>query len=164
MGFGKLLIFLWTVLTSPVGMQDTSGCSFRMADCILKRGYHKLLRHTPIHRYPDYLISAKIHNSCKVQPAFICRDVRNIAYHFLSGSVCRKIPVQDIFRHRKVMTGICCRFISSVTFWLYTVFTHDALYTLVVDRFFWFPVYFMGYLSGAISASRLLMDSDNLFQ
>lgn len=116
MVFGKPLIFLRTVLASPVGMQDTSGCILRMADCILKRGYHKPLCHTPTHRDPDHLISAKIHNPCKVQPAFICWDICNIAYHFLSGSVCRKIPVQDIFCHWKVMTGICCRFIFSVTF------------------------------------------------
>lgn len=42
MVFCKLLIFLWTVLAFPVGMQDTSGCSLCMAERILKRGYHKI--------------------------------------------------------------------------------------------------------------------------
>ena len=33
----------------------------------------------------------------KVEPAFIRRDVCDVAYHFLSGAVSGKIPVQNIF-------------------------------------------------------------------
>ena len=51
----------------------------------------------------DYLIPAKIHDAGKIKPAFIRWNIGNVTYHFLSWPVGSKIPVQDIFRHWKVM-------------------------------------------------------------
>ena len=101
--FCQFLIIQRAVLASPVGVQDTAFCSRCMADRIFQRRYYKFLCHMPVHRYADYFISAKVHDPGKIEPAFPRRDICDVAYHFLSGSVSGKIPVQDIFRNREAV-------------------------------------------------------------
>lgn len=54
-----------------------------MMDSIFQGSYHKLFCHTPVHGYTDDLIPAQIHDSGKVEPAFIRRDVFVVALYFL---------------------------------------------------------------------------------
>jgi hypothetical protein len=87
-------------------------------------------RHPGAHGIADYLSGVHVLVSGKIEPALICRDIRNVGQPDLARRRSLESLLKQVLRHRQAVTGVCRCLKSAFLFTLQAKFlskTPDAM-------------------------------------
>lgn len=94
-----------------------------------------VLCHPTIHGYIDNFLTVQIHYTSKVEPSYFCWNIDNITNHFLRQLICSEVAVQYIWYDRKIVPGVCSRFVFSCDLGMNPILFRNAFHALMIYRF-----------------------------
>ena len=114
------------VLASPVTVVNETRRRVPPAHRHMERTQRQFCGHGTVHRPAHNRSGKQIHGHGQIQPAFLCRDVGDVAGPSRIRCLRRKISVQQVWSHWKNMLAVCGFDELATGFTVQTKVTHQS--------------------------------------
>ena len=118
------------ILDAPVRVEDEAGSWMAASDGGIESGEGKIGVDAVRESVADDLLGTQIFDSSEIEPAFVSRDIGDIANPSLVRSIKRKLAHEQIWSNRMRMPGIRSRFVSAFAYGENAQFIHEAVNAL----------------------------------
>ena len=118
------------ILDAAVRVEDEAGIGMASADGRLECGEGEICVDAVRESVADDLLGTQIFDSSEIEPAFVSRDIGDIANPSLVGSIKRKLAHEQIRSNGMGMPGIRSRLVSAFAHGGNAQFIHEAVNAL----------------------------------